>query len=152
MSCIYMCLLHYVETWRHPHTYAYTVTHLKLRHNILHCRQSRTQPRPRNKQLAQKISWSLDVCFWDIRADKQTHIQTRSLQHLTPLPGWSNYFVWFHIFIQVSHCLPQTFMSIRCAWNKGGYLIWVGPTSYDVCDLLSHTKSAVTASPRICRK
>ena len=51
-------------------------------HNVLHCRQRRTEPRTQLIGI-QQISWSLGVCFF-IYASEQTDRQTcASLGHLT---------------------------------------------------------------------
>ena len=62
-------------------------------HNILHCCQRRTEPQPQvTCTLLQKISWSSDMSFRDMRADrhtdrqtqKETNLQTRISQYFAP--------------------------------------------------------------------
>jgi len=71
-------------------------------HNILHCCQRRTEPQPQvTCTLLQKISWSSDMSFRDMRADrhtdrqtqKETNLQTRISQYFAP-SRWRSSTVW----------------------------------------------------------
>jgi len=51
------------------------VIHKPEVHNVFHCRQKRTEPRPWTTRT--EIWWNLDCGFWDMRADTQTKMQDR---------------------------------------------------------------------------
>jgi len=58
-------------------------------HNILHCRQTRTEPCTARSNTYRRFREVWTCGFWDMRANRQTDNQTRSSQYFAPSRGRS---------------------------------------------------------------